>query len=101
MRAQLDHLIARSSLPNISVQAIPHDRGTCAAISSSFTILEFTGQITDIVCSEGLFGMIYLERPQDTHRYRSAFLNAQSVAANYQESIELIAKINRDSHQEK
>jgi transcriptional regulator with XRE-family HTH domain len=96
MKAQLDQLIARSSLPNISVQVIPFDRGSYKAIAGSYRILEFPGQLTEIVHVEGLFGSIYLERPQDVERHRDAFLHAQSVASSGQESIELIAKMIRE-----
>jgi transcriptional regulator with XRE-family HTH domain len=96
MKAQLDQLIARSGLPNISVQVIPFDCGSYKAIAGGYRILEFSGQLTEIVHVEGLFGSIYLERPQDIERHRDAFLNAQSVASNGQESIKLIAKMIRE-----
>jgi transcriptional regulator with XRE-family HTH domain len=98
MRAQLDQVVARCTLPNISVQVIPFDHGIYKAIEGgSFTILEFPGQITEIVYTEGLFGSMYLERPQDIERFKDAFVNMRSAAANDQESIALIAKIRRDT----
>lgn len=97
MRAQLDHVVARCTLPNISIQVIPFDHGIYKAIEGgSFTILEFPGQITEIVYTEGLFGSMYLERPQDIERFKGAFVNMRSAASNDQESIDLIAKIRRD-----
>jgi hypothetical protein len=96
MKAQLDQLIARSSLPNISLQVIPFDRGSYKSIAGGYSILGFSGQLTEIVHVEGLFGYIYLERPQDIERYKDAFLHAQSVASSGQESIELIAKMIRE-----
>jgi transcriptional regulator with XRE-family HTH domain len=98
MRAQLDQVVARCTLPNISVQVIPFDHGIYKAIwGGSFTILEFPGQITEIVHTEGLYSSTYLERPQDIERFKDAFVNMRSAAANDQESIELIAKIRRDT----
>jgi hypothetical protein len=98
MRAQLDRLVARCALPNISVQVIPFDHGMYKAVEGgSFTILEFPGQITEIVYTEGLFGSTYLERPQDIERFKDAFVNMRSAAADHQESIDLIAKIRRDT----
>jgi hypothetical protein len=96
MKAQLYQLIARSSLPNISVQVIPFDRGIYKAIAGGYSILEFPGQLTEIVHVEGLFGSIYLERPKDIERHQDAFLHAQSVASSGQESIELIAEMIRE-----
>jgi transcriptional regulator with XRE-family HTH domain len=94
MRAQLHHIIAKSSLPNVSVQVIPYVRGAYEAMDSSFSILEFPNQMAGIVYVEGLFGFIYLEREQDLQRYKDAFLGAQSAAVSDRESIELITMIN-------
>lgn len=41
MKAQLDHIVERSSLPNVTIQVIPYDAGAYPALDSSFTILEF------------------------------------------------------------
>ena len=96
MKAQLDQLVARSRLPNVAIQVIPSDRGAYKGMGDSFNILSFPGQITDIVWVEGLFGMIYLERPQDVERYKDVFSNARSVAMEGQESTELITRISRE-----
>jgi transcriptional regulator with XRE-family HTH domain len=93
MRAQLDHIIGKSGLPNVSVQVIPYVHGAYKAMDSSFSILEFPNQMTGIVYVEGLLGFVYLEREQDLGRYREAFVDAQSAAIGDRESIELITRI--------
>lgn len=94
MRSQLDQVVARGSLPNISVRVIPFSHGVYKAIEGgSFTILKFPGQMKEIVYTEGLFGAMYLERPQDIERFNDAFENMRSASANDRESFDLIAKI--------
>jgi transcriptional regulator with XRE-family HTH domain len=92
MKAQLDHIIKISSLPNVSVQVIPYDTGAYPALDSCFTILEFASPVPGVIYVEGLIGLIYLERPQDVERYQRIFRDMHSIAATEQESITLIAE---------
>ena len=96
MKAQLDHLIQLSSLPHVLVQVIPFDAGAYPAVDSSFTVLELPSPIPGVVYVEGLFGFVYLERPQDLERYRRTFRETQSFAAGESESIAFIERISRD-----
>ena len=100
MKAQLDHLVEVSSLPHVAIQVIPFRAGAYPAVDSSFTLLELPSPIPGLVYAEGLFGYIYLERPQDVERYRRAFQDTQSIAATEPESIALISKISRDLDKE-
>jgi transcriptional regulator with XRE-family HTH domain len=92
MKAQLDHIIEISSLPNVSVQVIPYDAGAYPALDSCFTILEFASPVPGVIYVEGLIGLVYLERPQDVERYQRIFRDMQSIAATEQESVTLIAE---------
>jgi len=96
MKAQLDHIIEKSSLPNVAVQVIPYGTGAYPALDSSFTILELPGPLPGVIYVEGLFGSIYLERRQDVERYQHIFQDIQLIAATEQKSIALIAKARRD-----
>jgi transcriptional regulator with XRE-family HTH domain len=96
MKAQLDHIIEKSSLPNVTIQVMPYDAGVFTALDNSFTILDFPGVIPGITYIEGLFGFIYLERVQDVDRYRRAFHDMEPMAANDQRSIDLIAGRSRE-----
>jgi transcriptional regulator with XRE-family HTH domain len=93
MRAQLDYIIGKSGLPNISVQVIPYAHGAYEAMDSNFSILEFPNQMAGIVHVEGVFGFLYLEREQDLQHHKEAFLDAQSAAIDDGNSIELITAI--------
>lgn len=96
MKAQLDHLVEKSSLPNVTIQIIPYDSGAHPALDSSFTILELPSPMPGVIYVEGLFGLIYLERHQEVERYQQIFRELQSIAVTEQESIAFIAKASRD-----
>jgi Domain of unknown function (DUF5753) len=40
---------------------------------------------------EGLVGYLYLERPQDAHRYRTIFEHLQAKALSPRESVNMVA----------
>ena len=96
MKAQLNQIIEKSSLPNVNVRIIPCDVGAYPALDSSFTILELPMPMPGVVYVEGLFGNVSLERPQDVERYRRIFQDMQLIAATEEKSIALIAEVIRD-----
>jgi transcriptional regulator with XRE-family HTH domain len=93
MKGQLDHLIAKSRLPHVSIRVIPFEHGAYKALDSSFSILEFPNKVAGAVYVEGFFGAIWMDRERDLWRYQDAFLDAQSVAVGEGESAEMIARI--------
>jgi Domain of unknown function (DUF5753) len=96
MKAQLDHILDQSRLPNITVQVIPYRAGVYAALDNSFSILEFPAPMHEMAYTEGIFGFVYLERPQDVERYQRTFRDTQAVALSNHESAELIAQMSAD-----
>jgi hypothetical protein len=93
MKDQLLHLINMSSQSNIFIHVIPYNHSIYPAIENSFTILEFPGPMKGVVCVEGIFGMLYLERERDIKRYADTFRETQSIAMSDFNSIKLIAKL--------
>jgi transcriptional regulator with XRE-family HTH domain len=92
MRAQLEHLIEMSRLSPVTIRVIPYSAGAHEAMDSTFRILEFgSSQIPDVVYVEGLVGFIYLDRPQEVHRYIKVFEELTELALSPKESTELIA----------
>ena len=53
MRAQLELVVEKMQLPNVTVQVIPYSVGAHPALDSTFNILEFAVAVPDIVYSEG------------------------------------------------
>ena len=92
MAAQLAKLLEISALPNVMVQILPYEKGAHPALESNFTILQLPDQAPDVVFVEGMIGYTYLERDEDLKRYREIFSKLQSIAANPQDSAELISR---------
>jgi transcriptional regulator with XRE-family HTH domain len=70
MRAQLEHLIQMSELPNITVQLLPFHFGGHAAAGGPFTLLRFAEpDLPDIVYLEQLNSAIYLDKRPDVEHY--------------------------------
>lgn len=95
MTAQLDRLIEVTQLPgtDVTIQIIPYGAGAHPAMDSTFNILEFGDPSPRVVYVEGLVGSIYVERPQDVHRYEQVFDRLQQMALSPQESAELVARM--------
>jgi transcriptional regulator with XRE-family HTH domain len=71
LRAQLQHLIEMTELPNITIQVAPFDVGGHAATGAgAFTILRFAqSDLPDIVYLEQLDSALYLDKKRDTDNY--------------------------------
>jgi hypothetical protein len=70
MRAQIQHLIEMTTLPNITLQVIPLDSGPHMAIGGPFTILRFSEpDLPDIVYLEHLTSALYLDKKTDVDHY--------------------------------
>jgi hypothetical protein len=98
MAAQLDKIVDRSALPNVTVQVLPYDQGAHPALESNFTILELPGQAPGVVFVEGLIGSIYLKATEDLgryQRYREVFERLQSIALSPAETSDLIARLSQ------
>jgi transcriptional regulator with XRE-family HTH domain len=95
MREQLEIVLDKMKLPNITLQVIPFSAGAHPAIDSTFNILEFSGEMPDIVYSEGLAGFIFMEGSADIERYRGVFDTLTVKAASPEQSADLIREISR------
>jgi transcriptional regulator with XRE-family HTH domain len=70
MRAQLEHLIQITELPNIVVQIMPFRRGGHPAAGGAFTILRSAeADLPDVVYLEQLTSALYLSEHADTFKY--------------------------------
>jgi transcriptional regulator with XRE-family HTH domain len=72
MRAQLEHLLEITELPNVTVQVLPFRFGSHAAAGGAFTILRFAeSDLPDIVYLEQLNSAVYLDKRSDVEDYLS------------------------------
>jgi hypothetical protein len=73
MRAQLEHLIEVTRLPNVRLQVLPFRAGGHAATGGPFTILRFADpEMPDLVYVEQLTGALFLDRRDDLDHYAAA-----------------------------
>ena len=72
MRAQLEHLLRVTELPNVTLQIVLFDTGPHAAAGGPFTILRFPEpDLPDVVYLEQLNSAVYLDQPDDVTGYQT------------------------------
>jgi len=70
MRAQLEHLLQVTDLPNVTLQIVPFNAGPHAAAGGPFTILRFPEpDLPDLVYLEQLNSALYIDQPDDVIDY--------------------------------
>lgn len=70
MRAQLEHLLEITTLPNVTLQLVPFNAGAHPAAGGPFTILRFPQpDLPDVVYLEQLNSALYLDKPDDLSNY--------------------------------
>jgi transcriptional regulator with XRE-family HTH domain len=70
MRAQLEHLLEITDLPNVTLQIVPFHVGAHAAAGGPFTILRFPEpDLPDLVYLEQLNSALYLDQSDDVIDY--------------------------------
>jgi transcriptional regulator with XRE-family HTH domain len=70
MRAQLEHLLQVTDLPNVTLQVVPFGVGPHAAAGGPFSILRFPEpDLPDVVYLEQLNSAVYLDQPGDVVNY--------------------------------
>jgi transcriptional regulator with XRE-family HTH domain len=73
MLAQIEHLLALTKRPNITLQVVPYQLSGYAA-EGSFTLLRFAEpELPDVVYIEHLSGALYLDKQPDTEQYSRVF----------------------------
>jgi transcriptional regulator with XRE-family HTH domain len=72
MRAQLEHLLRVTELPNVTLQIVLFDTGPHAAAGGPFSILRFPEpDLPDVVYLEQLNSAVYLDQPDDVTSYQT------------------------------
>ncbi|MGX1761962.1 helix-turn-helix domain-containing protein [Streptomyces lydicus] len=72
MRAQLEHALEMSELPNVRLQVVPFNSEVDAAANTPFTILRFSEpELPDKVYLEQLTSGLYLDKEKEITQYTS------------------------------
>ncbi|MEV7908127.1 DUF5753 domain-containing protein, partial [Streptomyces anulatus] len=94
MRAQLEHIAKLSERPNVTIQVLPLSAGAHAAIMGGFVILDFASpQDPSLVYLETATDGLYLERPEELHRYTVIYGHAQAMALSPDESVRFVESV--------
>ena len=94
MRAQLEHLIEISELPNVVLQVIPFRHGGHAAAGGPFSILRFAEpDLPDVVYLEQLTTAVYLDRREDLDHYMEVMDRLSAEAEPPKDTASLVGKI--------
>ena len=92
MHAQLNWLIARASLPHVTIQVLPFSAGAHAGMEGPFLILGFPEQADpDVVYVDNTTAGIYLEEPAEILRYTLMFDHLRAAALAPDETLTRIA----------
>jgi transcriptional regulator with XRE-family HTH domain len=92
MRAQLEHLVAASERPHITVQVIGFEYGIHPGGNSHFILLDTGGALPDLVYVEGLRGRAESDTTHDLQRYRKTWDILRALALSPRESRERIER---------
>lgn len=73
MRAQIEALLAATTLPNVRLQVVPFSAGGHAGTGGAFTVLRFEDrELPDVVYIEQLTSALYLDKRDDVDLYVAA-----------------------------
>lgn len=87
MKAQLEHLLAASEQPNVSIQVLPFSRGAHASMFGPYVVLGFPEEAAlDVVLADNPTGSMWMEREAEVARYQDLFDAARTSALSPVES---------------
>jgi hypothetical protein len=90
--AQIEHLLALTKRPNITLQVVPYPHSGYAA-EGPFTMLRFTEpELPDVVYIEHLCGALYLDKRSETELYSRVFDRLMVDAHTPDHTRQLLAK---------
>ena len=94
---QLDHIVAMSELPTVSVRVVRFDAGLhLGDTTGQFIVLRFPGEEPPIAYSDGFLGDNYFNKPQEVARYDEAFADISRHALNAADSRAFIGHVTKE-----
>ncbi|MEU2897849.1 helix-turn-helix domain-containing protein [Streptomyces sp. NPDC001273] len=99
MREQLEHLVAMSERPNVTVQIVPLAVTNASAPAIPVTYLRFGGlDLPDVVYLEHIRSANFLEDLDETEEYRIALDRLADEALKPRDSVELLHRTIRERY---
>ncbi|MCF3962523.1 helix-turn-helix domain-containing protein [Streptomyces fuscigenes] len=97
MRAQVDHLLEATALPNVTLQLMPFEIGPHLGAFGPFHLFRFDlTELPDIVYTENLTGAVYLDRRPDSSAYLEVLDNLSARAASVHETRAFLENIRKE-----
>jgi hypothetical protein len=96
MHAQLQRLIERSELPNVTLLVLPDDLGAHAGLTGPLAIFQFEAGARPVVYVEGQAGNLYLEKDDDLRRCRQTMNHILAAAPGPERSLALIRQVAKE-----
>jgi transcriptional regulator with XRE-family HTH domain len=96
MHAQLQQLIERSELPNVTLLVMPDDLGAHAGMDGPFAIFQFETGARPVVYVEGQAGNLYLEKDDDLRRCQQTMNHILAAAPGPEHSLALIRQVAKE-----
>jgi transcriptional regulator with XRE-family HTH domain len=96
MHAQLQQLIKRSELPNVTLLVMPDDMGAHAGLTGLFAIFQFETGARPVVYVEGQAGNLYLEKDDDLRRCQQTMNHILAAAPGPEQSLALIRQVAKE-----
>jgi transcriptional regulator with XRE-family HTH domain len=101
MRAQLEHLIAATKLPNVTVQVVPFRAGAHAALGLPFVILRFADpDLPDMVYVEQFASGLWVDKREDVDSYAQVMDRLVVQADDPNDTEEFISGVIADMERE-
>ncbi|SCG54824.1 helix-turn-helix domain-containing protein [Micromonospora zamorensis] len=104
MAEQLDRLLDRTELPNVSIRVLPLSAGAhYGALAGAFVMLDFplvNRVVPDqsVVYCESVTGALYLDRPDEFAVYEKVWASLLDLALDEEQSRRMIGKIKEEVH---
>lgn len=93
---QLDHLIERAALPNVTLKVLPVELGAYPGFGASYHLLEFDSGEAEALYLENLESGLYVEDEKDIGVYTLNFERLSRMALDPQASTERIMRIREE-----
>jgi hypothetical protein len=94
MRDQLSCLVQASRQPSVTLQVVPFSVGAHAGMDGAFMLLGFPEpDDPDVVYVHYNSGTLFLEKPEEVHRYTLMFDHLRAAALPVNQSRDLIARV--------
>lgn len=97
MRAQLEHLLKVSELPNVRLQVLPFRTGGHPCVTGSFNIMSFAdAEAVDVVHVDTIASTVWVENEEEGSVYASFFDRTARLGLAQHDAVRLIERISQE-----